>query len=355
MSFARFNRPDWAVVVPWGTVAVMTAVGGFHLNNLRREIAEIEARNIAVYLEAGRALRRDCAKHGWDKAWTYLEKVVPEIVAIGGPSHEVREVAITALTRQCSSWLPDPCEQSPVFSSNSRWLIQRLANGSIAFTAVGQTDPSTFILTVAADDVHVQGDFIYYSSAKSWWRIHLQSEADGYSALSPAEPTDAPTSAAHASSFVIKPIILGASQKMILQLADGSEIPVHADRKQEPKPYSVAVSPDGQFAALWTEGLWVKVWRLAVLRQHLSKLGLDWTTPAFPKRASLIGSNSYLSGTEELSPRGIHLPIIPLSKSPGISSQNDIASSRNTSYSPPAALRRKVHLPVLPPPKDKTK
>ena len=348
MSFSRFPKPDWALVIPWGAVAVMSVTGGFYLSSLREEIAEIEARNVAVYQEAGRDLRNAFAKDGWEKAWTCLETVLPEMVAVGGPSHELREVAVTALTRQCSSWLPDPCEQSPVFSADSRWLIQRLANGSLAFTDVHQTNDSTFVFRTTADDVRMHGDYIYYPSAKSWWRILLQSSVNGHGAISPPESADAPAPASHDRSFAINPKLPKASQKKFLQLADGTEVPVHADRKQEPKPYSVVLSPDGRFAALWTEGLWVKIWRLDVLRQHLTRLGLDWNIPPFPLATYPQTITGRLSGTEELPPRGIHLPIMPLPEPPKTYSAHGVASSSITSHSLLGAPRRKVHLPSLP-------
>ena len=129
---------------------MVVALGIWFFIDVRQQLtgkaALVETNALLRRYSANTTLRMAEAR-GWDTAYTLLPEFLPEVVKLLGPGQELREIAVTGLTHWCASVLEHRSEQSPAFSADSRWIISRLADGTLVFTDVYSLDPTSWHLT----------------------------------------------------------------------------------------------------------------------------------------------------------------------------------------------------------------
>ena len=300
--------PQWVVGLPWVLLALALAIGGWAVSALQRQVADKEETNAALRRQGqlphtrppsslpapshttwealhsfalGTLLELAQARD-WSTAYTLVPEYLPGLVERLGPAPELREIAVTGLTLACSSFLNHPGEQSPAFSADSRWIITRFADGTLVFSDVNFLDPDTFILKVGAKDFRVDEAFLYYQTDVGWQRAAFRSPADGQAELGPAEAFAGtpPEPARPSPSALILPQVSGIPARLLFKVGQDPALPVHQWQVTR-APYSVVLSPDGRVAAVWIEKGVIQIWRLALLRERLARIGLDWDIPPF--------------------------------------------------------------------------
>ncbi len=112
----------------------------------------------------------------------------------------------------------------------------------------------------------------------------------------PPEPSKPPATA------LILPRVGGIPARLTFQGGRDPEIPVHPLTETGSAPYSVVLSPDGRFAAVWIENQAIQIWRLGFLREHLARLGLDWNVHEFPPPVNDERVEGTLKGAEAVPP-----------------------------------------------------
>jgi hypothetical protein len=241
---------------------------------------------------------------GWDTAYTLLPEFLPEAVKLLGPAPELREIAVTGLTCRCASVLEHRSEQSPAFSADSRWIISRLADGTLVFTDVNFLDPTSWHLKAGANDFRVDARFLYYQTGNGWQRAALRTPPDGQAEIGPAEPFAGvpPEPSKPPSTTLIIPRVGGTPARLTFQGGRDREIPVHPLTETGSAPCSAVLSPDGRFAAVWIEKQAIQIWRFSFLREHLSRLGLDWDVHEFPPPVNHERVEGTLTGAEAVPP-----------------------------------------------------
>ena len=293
--------------LPWVLLFMVVAWGIWFFIDVRQQLtgkaALVETNALLRRYSANTTLRMAEAR-GWATAYTLLPEFLPEVVKLLGPAPELREIAVTGLAYRCASVLEHRSEQSPAFSADSRWIISRLADGTLVFTDVYSLDPTSWHLKAGAGDFRVDGHFLYYQTNNGWQRAALRTPPDGQAEIGPAEPFAgvAPEPSKPPAPALILPRVGGTPARLTLQGGRDPEIPVHPLTETGSAPYSVVLSPDGRFAAVWIEKQAIQIWRLSILREHLARLGLDWSVHEFPPPVNDEKVEGTLKGAEAVPP-----------------------------------------------------
>ena len=295
--------PIWPANLPWVLLFMVVALGIWFFIDVRQQLtgkaALVETNALLRRYSANTTLRMAEAR-GWDTAYTLLPEFLPEVVKLLGPGQELREIAVTGLTHWCASVLEHRSEQSPAFSADSRWIISRLVDGTLVFTDVYSLDPTSWHLKAGARDFRVDGHFLYYQTGDGWQRAVLRTPPDGQAEIGPAEPFAGvpPEPSKPPATALILPRVGGAPARLTFHGGRDPEVPVHPLTETGSSPYSVVLSPDGRFAAVWIEKQAIQIWRLSSLREHLARLGLDWNVHEFPPPVNDERVEGTLKGAE---------------------------------------------------------
>ena len=302
---------------------------------------QLLARHDSLKRFAARSAIQLAEASGWVRAYKLLPEYLPKAVQELGPMPELREIAIAALTKNCSSTLNHISDQAPAFSADSRWIITLLPQGTIVFSDVNFLDPNTYALKISAKDFRVDQTHLYYQTDAGWQRAALHSPPDGAAKLAPAEAFlgAVPTPNRPPPTAVILPRVGRIPSRLTFQGGIDPETPIHPLTENGSTPYAVILSPDGRFAAEWVEGRKVQIWRLALLRERLRRLGLDWKARDFPPPLNDEKTEASLQGAELVLPAYCTIT----NTTPTPSPQSPAPTSRSLYQSEP---RRRVVLPT---------
>lgn len=299
--------PIWPASLPWVLLAMVLTLGIWLFIDVRQQLlgnAALVETNASLRRYSANTTLRMAEARGWATAYTLLPEFLPEVVTLLGPGPELREIAVTGLTHRCASVLEHRSEQSPAFSADSRWIITRLADGTLVFSDVNFLDPTSWHLKAGAKDFRIDAHFLYYQTSNGWQRAALRTPPDGQAEIGPAEPFNGvpPEPSKPPTTALILPRIGGTPARLTFQGGRDPEVPVHPLTKTGSSPYSVVLSPDGRFAAVWIEKQAIQIWRLSFVREHLARLGLDWNVREFPPSVNDERVEGTLKGAEAVPP-----------------------------------------------------